>query len=85
MELMMSDTFASTKPAEIAAFIGKHYIYTYDNGWQYETYLKNERHLDYRVHSGIVADTFRRAAHTRATGLGPSTYSAFTWPANPRT
>jgi len=51
----MPDLFASTRPAEIAPFVGKHYIYTYDNGWQYETYIKNERHLDYRVHSGIVA------------------------------
>ncbi|WP_223861630.1 phenolic acid decarboxylase [Geminicoccus harenae] len=51
----MADPFASSRPAEIAPFIGKHYIYTYDTGWQYETYIKNERHLDYRVHSGIVA------------------------------
>ena len=50
----MPDPFASTRPAEIAPFVGKHYIYTYDTGWQYETYIKNERHLDYRVHSGIV-------------------------------
>ena len=50
----MPDPFTSTKPAEIAAFVGKHYIYTYDNGWQYETYIKNERQLEYRVHSGIV-------------------------------
>jgi phenolic acid decarboxylase len=54
MEIRMSDPFASTRPAEIAAFVGKHYIYTYDNGWQYETYIKNERHVEYRVHSGIV-------------------------------
>ena len=54
LEISLSDPFTSTKPAEIAAFVGKHYIYTYDNGWQYETYIKNERHLDYRVHSGIV-------------------------------
>ncbi len=50
----MPDPFASTRPTEIAGFVGKHYIYTYDNGWQYETYIKNERYLDYRVHSGIV-------------------------------
>lgn len=50
----MSDAFASTKPAEIVGFVGKHYIYTYDTGWQYETYIKNERHIEYRVHSGIV-------------------------------
>lgn len=50
----MSDAFASTKPAEIAPLIGKHYIYTYDNGWQYEFYIKNEQCIEYRVHSGIV-------------------------------
>ncbi len=50
----MPETSASTGAPEIAPFIGKHYFYTYDNGWQYETYIKNERRLDYRVHSGIV-------------------------------
>jgi phenolic acid decarboxylase len=38
METRMPDPFASTKPSEIAAFVGKHYIYTYNNGWQHETY-----------------------------------------------
>lgn len=50
----MSDPFESTKPAEIAPFIGKHFIYTYENGWQYEMYLKNDRTIDYRIHSGMV-------------------------------
>ncbi|HEX2526631.1 MAG TPA: phenolic acid decarboxylase [Geminicoccus sp.] len=83
----MSDPFASTRPAEIAAFVGKHYIYTYDNGWQYETYIKNERHLEYRVHSGIVggrwvknqeahivrlADNVFRASWVEPTGTGVS-------------
>ncbi len=35
-------------------FIGKHLIYTYDNGWQYEVYIKNSTTFDYRIHSGIV-------------------------------
>ncbi len=51
----MSDSFESTKPAEIAPFVGKHYIYTYENGWQYELYVKNDRTIDYRIHSGLVA------------------------------
>jgi phenolic acid decarboxylase len=51
----MRGRFASTRSSEIAAFVGKHYIYTYDTGWQYETYIKNERTIEYRVHSGIVA------------------------------
>ena len=50
----MSNPFESTKPAEIAPFVGKHYIYTYDNGWQYEFYIKNERTVEYRVHGGLV-------------------------------
>ena len=83
----MSDPFTSTSAAEIAAFVGKHYIYTYDNGWQYETYIKNERHLDYRVHSGIVggrwvknqeahivrlAEDIFRASWVEPTGTGVS-------------
>ena len=49
------NSFKSTKPAEIAPFVGKHYIYTYENGWQYELYVKNDRTIDYRIHSGLVA------------------------------
>ena len=26
---------------ELKDFIGKHFIYTYDNGWEYEWYCKN--------------------------------------------
>ena len=36
-------------------FIGTHMIYTYDNGWEYEMYVKNENTIDYRIHSGMVA------------------------------
>ena len=36
--------------------LGKHLIYTYDNGWQYEIYIKNDKILDYRIHSGIVGN-----------------------------
>lgn len=34
--------------------VGKHLIYTYDTGWQYELYVKNDRTIDYRIHSGMV-------------------------------
>lgn len=27
-------------------FIGSHFIYTYDNGWMYELYVKNENIVD---------------------------------------
>lgn len=35
-------------------FIGFHFIYTYANGWEYEFYVKNEKTVDYRIHSGMV-------------------------------
>ncbi|TWI45201.1 phenolic acid decarboxylase [Pseudomonas duriflava] len=50
----MSESFTSTKLEQLHAFIGKHFIYTYENGWQYEMYLKDERTIDYRIHSGMV-------------------------------
>lgn len=31
-------------------------FYTYDNGWNYEIYVKNAETLDYRIHSGIVGN-----------------------------
>jgi phenolic acid decarboxylase len=61
----MSDPFESPKPQELTDFIGKHFIYTYENGWQYEMYAKNERTIDYRIHSGMVGGRWVRdqAAH----------------------
>jgi phenolic acid decarboxylase len=34
--------------------VGRHFIYTYDNGWRYEMYVKSRTTIDYRIHSGIV-------------------------------
>ena len=36
-------------------FLGTHFIYTYDNGWEYEWYAKNSHTVDYRIHGGMVA------------------------------
>ena len=52
--MMELGSFESTKPEELAGFIGKHVIYTYENGWQFEVYIKNATTMDYRVHLGIV-------------------------------
>ena len=27
---------------DLSDFIGSHFIYTYDNGWEYEWYCKND-------------------------------------------
>ncbi|MDU8923378.1 phenolic acid decarboxylase [Pasteurellaceae bacterium LIM206] len=40
---------------ELNDFIGTHFIYTYDNGWEYEWYAKNDHTVDYRIHGGMVA------------------------------
>ncbi len=41
---------------DLSGFIGKHLVYTYDNGWNYEIYIKNENTIDYRIHSGLVGN-----------------------------
>lgn len=41
-------------------FIGSHFIYTYENGWEYEFYVKNETTVDYRIHSGMVGGRWVR-------------------------
>ncbi|WP_250124866.1 phenolic acid decarboxylase [Chroococcidiopsis sp. CCMEE 29] len=50
----MSENLEATQLSELTQFVGKHFIYTYDNGWQYELYVKNARTIDYRIHSGMV-------------------------------
>lgn len=41
---------------DLSGLTGKHLVYTYDNGWNYEIYVKNDRTIDYRIHSGIVGN-----------------------------
>ena len=49
---------------DLAGLIGKHLIYTYDNGWQYEIYVKNATTFSYRIHSGIVSTVAVKSAWT---------------------
>ena len=41
---------------DLSGLLGKHLVYTYDNGWNYEIYVKNATTMDYRIHSGIVGN-----------------------------
>ncbi|MBC3944119.1 phenolic acid decarboxylase [Erwinia persicina] len=41
---------------DLSQFVGKHLVYTYDNGWDYEIYVKNAHTVDYRIHSGMVGN-----------------------------
>ena len=54
------ESFESTKTDELSSFIGRHFIYTYENGWQYELYVKNAETIDYRIHSGMVGGRWVR-------------------------
>ena len=45
---------ASFDRNDLSEFVGKHLVYTYDNGWDYELYIKNAKTVDYRIHSGMV-------------------------------
>lgn len=70
----MSDPFESTKPEELTAFIGKHFIYTYENGWQYEMYIKNDRTIDYRIHGGMVGGRWVRDQIAHIVRLSPDVF-----------
>lgn len=70
----MSDPFESTKPEELVDFVGTHMIYTYDNGWQYELYVKDERTVDYRIHSGMVGGRWVRDQAAHIVRLSPEVY-----------
>jgi phenolic acid decarboxylase len=69
--MTINESFESTKPEELAEFLGKHFIYTYDNGWQYELYIKNAYTIDYRIHSGIVGGRWVRDQKTHIVRLAP--------------
>lgn len=74
----MSDEFESTKPEELTEILGKHLIYTYANGWQYEFYVKNERVFDYRIHSGLVGGRWVRDQEVHIVRLADHVFK-FSW------
>lgn len=53
-EDFVSIVFLPQKLPPASAILGKHLIYTYANGWQYEIYVKDDNHFSYRIHSGMV-------------------------------
>lgn len=50
----MTITTERHQDPDLGEIVGKHLIYTYANGWQYELYVKNATTIDYRIHSGPV-------------------------------
>jgi len=64
-------SIALTKPAELEIFLGRHFIYTYENGWQYELYIKNATTIDYRIHSGMVGGRWVRDQQAHIVRIAP--------------
>ncbi len=62
----------SFPPQDLSIILGKHIIYTYENGWKYEFYFKNSSINHYRIHSGLVAGRWvtNREVHMTALGHG---------------
>lgn len=63
---------------DLSEFVGKHIIYTYANGWQYEYYFRNESLGDYRIHSGSVANRWTTHQKLMVVNVGHGTYK-FAW------
>lgn len=55
-------------------FVGTHFIYTYDNGWEYEWYCKNDHTVDYRIHGGMVAGRWVKDQEARINLLTDGVY-----------
>ncbi|WP_291969166.1 phenolic acid decarboxylase [Candidatus Symbiopectobacterium sp.] len=59
---------------DLSYFVGKHLVYTYDNGWNYEIYVKNDHTLDYRIHSCIVANRWVKDQFAHIVRVAHSVY-----------
>jgi len=59
---------------DLSGFTGKHLVYTYDNGWNYEIYVKNSTTLDYRIHSGLVGNRWVKNQHAYIVRVASDVY-----------
>ena len=55
---------------DFSIILGKHIIYTYENGWQYEYYFKSETEGHYRIFSGHVAGRWVTNRKYHLTNIG---------------
>ena len=49
MALQKEESGVDKEELGVGELVGKHIIYTYENGWEYEVYYKNKSTIDYRV------------------------------------
>ncbi|MGB0093989.1 MAG: phenolic acid decarboxylase [Solirubrobacteraceae bacterium] len=51
---MTTDVHHPVPPQDLSGILGHRIVYTYNNDWQYEMYVKNATTIDYHVLSGDV-------------------------------
>lgn len=59
---------------DLSGFIGKHLVYNYENGWDYEIYIKNTQTLNYRIHSGLVGNRWVKDQHAHIIRVSDHVY-----------
>ncbi|WP_107657422.1 phenolic acid decarboxylase [Nocardia suismassiliense] len=64
----------ATVDQDLTGVVGKHLIYTYDNGWQYEMYVRNATTIDYRIHHGMVGGRWVTGQEVDLVRLGTDDY-----------
>lgn len=60
--------------SDLSAFTGTHFVYTYDNGWKYEWYGRNDTTGDYRIHQGLVDGRWVTHQKMHAVQFAPGIY-----------
>ncbi|WP_031467238.1 phenolic acid decarboxylase [Sciscionella sediminilitoris] len=68
---------ADTIEQDLSGLVGHRFVYTYDNGWQYEMYVKNATTIDYRIHSGMVGGRWVKDQGVGLVRLGEDDYKVF--------
>jgi phenolic acid decarboxylase len=71
---MLETQRSMNETQELTALIGKHLIYRYANGWQYELYVKNANTFSYRIHSGIVGGRWVTDQEAYIVDVGENVY-----------
>lgn len=62
---------------QLKELLGKHFIYTYENGWQYEIYVKNANTFSYRIHSGMVGGRWVTDQTAHILEIGETVFKLF--------
>ncbi|WP_017974797.1 phenolic acid decarboxylase [Actinopolyspora halophila] len=70
----MTAVSSAAPTQDLTGILGKHFIYTYDNGWQYEMYVKDSATIDYRIHSGMVGGRWVKDQPVDLVRLGQDSY-----------